>query len=137
MTKTRKPRTKKAVPDATETAESGPAPTPAKTGRGRRKASPTQETVTPQHTPKELELREKYPHQDILPQSYRVAGAEDRPGWGHKHTVLVKCATDDCPSEPRCIATSDLQWTTTRYCLTCAKHIKSNRRRTREVKKAL
>lgn len=103
-----------------------------------RKAKPAESAAPeqPAYTPKELELRQKYTH-DILPQSYRVAGAPDREGWGKKHTVLVKCASEGCTAEPRCVATSDLQFDTTRYCVTCSKHIKANRRRTREVKKTL
>lgn len=100
-----------------------------------RKTKPSEQPAA-EYTPKELELRQKYNH-DILAQSYRVAGAPDREGWGKKHTVLVKCATEDCTAEPRCVATSDLQFDTTRFCVTCSKHIKANRRRTREVKKAL
>ena len=105
-----------------------------------RKAQPAEQPIPApgaEYSSKELELRSKYPHHNILPQSYRVAGAPDRPGWGHKHTVLVHCATEGCTSGPRCVATSDLQFDTTRYSGSCSAHIKANRRRTRQVKKSL
>ncbi|MEO2091142.1 MAG: hypothetical protein ABGY75_16895, partial [Gemmataceae bacterium] len=115
-------------------------PPPAKSGRGRRKATGTPETATPQHTQKELELIAKYPHQKgIIPGSYRVAVAEDRPGWGHKHTVLIRCCyPGGCEgSEPFVRATSDLQFTTTAYCSLHSRQIKANRRATAKAKKAL
>lgn len=93
--------------------------------------------VTPAYTAKELELREKYPNHNILAGSYRVAGAEDRPGWGRKHTVLIACCYEGCVAQPRCLATSDLQFDTTKYCIDHAKVIKANRRRTAQVKKKL
>lgn len=107
------------------------------TKRRTRKAKPVEQPApATEYTPKEIELRQKCAH-DILPQSYRVAGAEDRPGWGKKHTVLVRCANEECAAEPRCVATSDLQFDTTRYCLQHSKILRANRRRTREVKKSL
>lgn len=134
MTATRKPRTKKALPNATETAESTAAPTPAKTGRGRRKATETPETAVPQYSPREQELAAKYKHQRIVPGSWRQAGHPDRAGWGNKVTVVIQCVA--CDGE-RVLATSDLQWPTTCYCLKCVKDVKKNRRATKETKKSL
>lgn len=109
-----KPRTRK--PKA-ETPAAEPAPAPV------------------EYSPKELELRARYPHQDIIAQSYRVAGG--REGWGHKHTVEVRCAIEGC-THTRVLATSDLQWQTSRYCLNgCAKRIKQNHRATKAEKKKL
>lgn len=131
-TKTRK----KATKNATETAVSAAAPTPATGKRGRRKATGTQEAAIEQYTAKELELIAKYPHQKgIVPGSHRVSGGRD--GWGHKHTVLIRCCYPDCESEPVVRATSDLAFTTTCYCPTHAKQIKANRRATAKAKKAL
>lgn len=124
---------------ATEKPTAATAEKPARTRKTQRNAKETapEAAPAPEFTAKELELRSKYPH-DILPGSYRVAGAEDRPSWGKKHTVLVKCATEGCTAAPRCVATSDLQFVgTTRFCLPCAKHIKANRRRTKDEKKKL
>lgn len=137
-TKTRKPRTKKVIPNAAEATDNTAAPTPAKTGRGRRKATETPETATPQYTAKELELLAKYPHQKgIIPGSYRTSGGRD--GWGHKHTVLVRCCyPGGCEgSEPFVRATSDLQFTTTALCPTHSRQVRANRRATAKVKKAL
>ena len=117
----------------TETTE---APTtPVKKGRGK-KAEAAPAAPSTEYTPKELELRGKYTH-DILAGTYRTAGAPDREGWGKKHTVMVACCFEACAAEPRCVATSDLQFDTTKYCLQHSKIIKANRRRTAAAKKKL
>lgn len=112
---TRKPRSKKAE---TPAAEPAPAPVVA-------------------YSPRELELRERYAHQDIQPGSWRQAGHPDRPGWGHKVTVEVKCSYPGGCDEKRIVATSDLQWSSTCFCQAHAKLIKSNRKATAKAKKEL
>jgi hypothetical protein len=59
----------------------------------------------------------------IVPGSLRYTGG--REGWGHKRTVEVRCCA--CPAV-RVLATSDLQWPTTKFCVACADAAKRNRR---------
>lgn len=87
--------------------------------------------TAPVITDAEVTLVAKYKHQCILPGSYRTAGG--RPGWGNKHTVEIVCKACD---GHRILATSDLQWATTCYCVSCAKDVKKNARKTKEVKKS-
>lgn len=79
----------------------------------------------------EVALVARYPHQTIAPGSYRVAGG--REGWGNKHTVVIVCCLCD---KHRILATSDLQWETTKYCVKCAADVKKNRRKTQQEKKS-
>ena len=84
-----------------------------------------------EYSPREQELAAKYKHQRIVPGSWRQAGHPDRAGWGNKVTVIIQCKA--CDGE-RVLATSDLQWPTTCYCLTCVKDVKKNRRATKAEK---
>lgn len=103
--------TEVAVPEALTPAE--PDPLPAVAG-----------------TADEAALVAKYgaTHQ-IVPGSLRYAGG--REGWGHKRTVEVRCCA--CPAV-RVVATSDLQWDTTRYCQGCVAAVKRNRRAKKRAK---
>lgn len=87
------------------------------------KAAETPAPVVPEVvvTDDEKALVEKYGGTHaIQPGSLRYAGG--REGWGNKRTVVVVCP---CGAE-RVLATSDLQWPTTKFCLSCAKDAKRN-----------
>ncbi len=110
-------------------------PTPKKRTRNAKEEGTTQEAPAVNVTPDEETLRDKYgkTHQ-IIPGSLRFAGG--REGWGHKRTVEVRCSMPTCESV-RVVATSDLQWGTTCYCLSCATDVKKGRRNTKKTKKSL
>lgn len=84
-------------------------------------------------TDDEKKLVEKYSEtHKIVPGSLRYAGG--REGWASKRTVLIVCAAEDCQAE-RVLATSDLQWATTRFCVACAKVVKKNKADKRKQEK--
>lgn len=76
-------------------------------------------------TDDEKALTAKYGHtHQIVPGSLRYAGG--RVGWGQKRTVEVECPA--CATGRRVVATSDLQWSNTRYCLACVGAVKKDQR---------
>jgi len=87
------------------------------------------------YSPREKELRERYPHQNILAGSWRQAQSPDRPEWKNKVTVEIKCAYVGGCEETRIVATSDLQWRWTCFCGPHAKLMRANHKATEKAKK--
>ena len=101
--------------------------------KGKKNGSNARNKDGTEYSTRELELLAKYKHQKgLIPGSWREAGHPDRPGWGNKVTVAVACPL--CKGE-RILATSDLQWQTTRFCKVCVKDVKKNRKAKAELKK--
>ena len=109
---------------ATEPESVGPVETETDAPEPPTPAEPDPAAPAATFTADEAALVAKYgaTHQ-IVPGSLRYAGG--RENFGHKRTVEVRCCT--CPAV-RVVATSDLQWGTTRYCLGCVAAVKRNRR---------
>jgi len=111
------------------------APAAPKTRTRKPKAEAAPAPVAAEMSPKEKEPADRYPHQSIVPGSYRVSGG--REGWGTKHTVLIQCRYPGGCTNERVLATSDLQWELTAFCVGCAKLLRANRRATKAEKKKL
>lgn len=95
------------------------------TGSPKRRTRKPKAAITPVVTDDEKALTAKYGHtHQIVPGSLRYAGG--RAGWGQKRTVEVECPA--CADGRRFVATSDLQWANTRYCLACVGAVKKGQR---------
>jgi len=69
---------------------------------------------------------------NIKPGSLRYAGGREE--WGNKRTVICLCK--ECGQE-RIVATSDLHWRTTAWCVPHSADIKRGRKTTKEAKRKL
>jgi len=84
-------------------------------------------------TDDEKALVAKYGHtHKIVAGSLRYAGG--REGWGHKRTVEIRCAVCEAT---RILASSDLHFTTTKYCHTHARDAKRTKKAAKKTKQEL